>query len=99
MERQANTQHYVTDTIKMRADFIQLLGGPVDPAHTKQLRQNRTRINYCCANDADKVDALFKAGVEFPLVDRLEAMLKVADNHNIPRLRPIYRDAETRNRR
>ena len=92
MERQANTLQYVNETIKMDADFIQLLGGKsVDPAHTKRLREQGVRINYYGANEAEKVRNLFDAGVEFPLVDRVEAMLKVADKLMIERLRPVYR--------
>ncbi len=92
MERQANSRKYVNETIKAGADFIQLLGGEsVDPADTKLLQQRRIRINYCCANAAEKVRKLFEAGVEFPLVDRCRAMLKVADGQRIPRLQPVYR--------
>lgn len=92
MERQGNSLRYINETIAMQAEFIQLYGGnSVDPAHTKRLREHGIRVNYCCANDAETIDALFKAGVEFPLVDRLEPMLKVADGHGIPRLQPSYR--------
>lgn len=96
MERQANSLSYVNETIASRAEFIQLYGGSsVDPAHTERLREHGVRINYCCANDAEVVNALFKAGAEFPLVDRLEPMLKVADRHGIARLKPIYRPRAT----
>lgn len=92
MDRQANSLQYVSETIDMKADFIQLLGGDaVDPAHTKRLREHGIRINYCCANEADKVGALLEAGVEFPLVDRVGAMLKIAEQKGIERLRPIHR--------
>lgn len=92
MERQGNSLKYVDETIAMQAEFIQLYGGnSVDPAHTQRLQEHGIRINYCCANDAQTVDALFKAGVEFPLVDRLEPMLKVADRLGIPRLQPASR--------
>ena len=50
------------------------------------------RINFCCANEADFVQRLFEAGTEFPLVDRLEPMLKVANEMGIERLKPVYRD-------
>ncbi|MEC9094502.1 MAG: glycerophosphodiester phosphodiesterase family protein [Planctomycetota bacterium] len=87
MERQANSLQYAKETIRMNADFIQLLGGQqVDPSTTELLRKNKIRINYCCANDEGKVSLLFKSGVEFPLVDRVSAMLKVADKQGIPRL-------------
>lgn len=92
MERQGNSLKYVNETIALQADFIQLYGGDsVEPAHTQRLRERGIRINYCCANDAETIDALLNAGVEFPLVDRLESMLKVADRHGIPRLQPVYR--------
>lgn len=92
MERQGNSLRYVDETIALQADFIQLYGGSsVDPAHTKRLREHGIRINFCCANDADIVEALFEAGTEFPLVDRLEPMLKVADKRGIARLQPVYR--------
>ena len=92
MERQANTLAYVNETINMKADFIQLLGGKsVDPTLTKRLRERGIRINYCCANEAEKVRELFEAGVEFPLVDSVGEMLKVADRFGIQRLQPVYR--------
>ena len=92
MERQSNRWQYVNETIEGKADFIQLLGGDsVDPAHTKQLTAHGIRINYCCANDGDKIRRLFEAGVEFPLVDDLEPMLKVADQQGIDRLKPVHR--------
>lgn len=91
MERQANSLAYVNETIKMKSDFIQLLGGNADPAHTKLLRARGIRINYCCTDKAEQVKQLFDAGVEFPLVDRVAAMLEVADSAGIDRLRPAYR--------
>ena len=92
MDRQTNTLKYITETIELDSDFIQLLGGEsVDPAHTKLLKENNVRINYCCSNDSKKVAQLLGSGVEFPLVDRVEQMLEVADNNGIPRLKPIYR--------
>jgi len=92
MERQGNNQQYVDETIAMEADFIQLLRGKsVAAEQTRQLTMNRVRINYCCANEAEKVRMLFQQGVEFPLVDELAAMLEVADDEGIPRLKPIPR--------
>ena len=92
MDRQSNSQQYVDETIAAQANFIQLFGGnSVEPKHTAQLREAGLRINYCCANDAAKVEALFEAGVEFPLVDKLAEMLVVADKRGIERLTPVYR--------
>ncbi|HJN07788.1 MAG: glycerophosphodiester phosphodiesterase family protein [Pirellulaceae bacterium] len=95
MERQGNSLTYVKETIALKADFIQLYTGKsVDPAHTRLLKQHGIRINFCCANEADLVRRLFEAGTEFPLVDRLEPMLKVADEIGIERLKPVYRNLE-----
>jgi len=92
MQDQGNSRKYVDETIEMQADFIQLFGGDsVDPAHTRLLRARRVAINFCCSNQAEQVAALFEAGVEFPLVDRVSAMLKVADQVGIARLHPVYR--------
>jgi len=89
MERQANTLQYVNETIEAGCEFIQLLGGgQVDPAHTKRLRDHGVRINYFGTNDPATLRRLFESGVEFPLVDRLGEMLKVADKHGIARLKP-----------
>ena len=90
MERQSNSLSYAKETIRMKADFIQLLGGNPEKDTIKLLVNNSVRINYCCANDAAKVKQLFEAGVEFPLVDRVAEMLKVADQQKIPRLKPKY---------
>lgn len=92
MQDQGNSRKYVDETIAMQADFIQLFGGDsVDPAHTRLLRAQRIAINFCCSNQAEQVAALFESGVEFPLVDRVSAMLKVSDQVGIARLRPVYR--------
>ena len=89
MERQANTLQYVNETIQAGCEFIQLLGGEgVDPIHTKRLRDNGVKVNYCCTNDASMLGRLLEDGVEFPLVDRVGEMLKVADKHGIARLKP-----------
>lgn len=92
MERQADSEQYVAETIAAEADFIQLLGEEsVSPKQTELLRSAGVRINYCCANDASKTKELFAAGVEFPLVDKLKDLIRIADNEGIPRLTPMYR--------
>ena len=97
MERQGNSLPYVKETIEMKADFIQLYKGKsVDPAHTKLLKQHGIRVNFCCAKEADVVRRLFEVGAEFPLVDRLEPMLKVADEMGIERLKPVYHSSAKR---
>lgn len=100
MERQANSQTYVDETIAAGADFIQLFGGEtVSSQQTEQLRKAGVRINYCCVNDAAKAATLFAAGVEFPLADKLREILKVADEQGIERLTPVYRVDDPKSKR
>ena len=92
MERQANSLQYVQETINMRAEFIQLLGGNhADPAHIETAKQQNIQINYCCTNSAEVIRKLFDVGVQFPLVDDVEGMLREAEACGIPRLKPVYR--------
>ena len=91
MERQANTLQYVNETIAMKAEFIQLLGGKVARSNTDKLRKQGVRINYCCSNDGGQVQELLAAGVEFPLVDRVAAMMAAAKKAGIKPLVPVYR--------
>lgn len=91
MERQANALPYIEKTIEADADFIQLLGGSVDPNHTRLLRDSDVKINYCCVNDAQRMIGLLESGVEFPLVDHLDAMLQAAEQTGVARSLPVYR--------
>ena len=96
MERQGNNLLYVKESIAGKADFLQLYGGTeVDPSHTKLARTNGLQINYCCTNDANVLKHLFKAGVQFPLVDDLQTMMDVAIADGIQPLRPVYRARDT----
>ena len=91
MERQSNAAPYIQDTIAKECEFIQLLGGDVAARDASLLQRNHVRINYCCVNDQAKLQALLLARVEFPLVDKLDAMLQVAESAGIPRWAPSYR--------
>ncbi|MBA62888.1 MAG: hypothetical protein CMJ76_11040 [Planctomycetaceae bacterium] len=96
MERQANNLQYVKESIEAKADFLQLFGGTtVDPAITVLAKQNGLRINFCCTNDKQILETLFAAGVQFPLVDDLERMMKVAQSQDITPLIPIYKARST----
>ena len=85
MERLENSNQYVTDTIKLKTDFIQLKERS-DPFLTdliKQLKENGIRINYFGTNSADKLKRLFAAGVDFPLVDDVNNMMQAANKFGI----------------
>ena len=99
MEEQGNSKAYVDATIAAGSEFIQLFGGNKgDPAFSAKLVDAGTRINFCCANETEIVDGLFKSGVQFPLVDKLAEMLKVADSFGIERLTPVYRVSNETNK-
>jgi glycerophosphoryl diester phosphodiesterase len=92
MERQDDTETYVANTIAMNAGFIQLKG-PVSvsqPSLILRLQQAGIHINYYGTNDADELHNLFAQGIEFPLVDNLQAMLQAALSDNINPLKPVY---------
>jgi hypothetical protein len=91
MDRQSNTLQYVEETISIQADFIQLLGGTsVDPQNVTAATREGIAVNFCCSNSADVIADLFESGVQFPLVDDVEKMIRTAEEHGIPRLKPAY---------
>ena len=63
----------------------------VDPVLTKLARENKLTVNFCCTNDEATLKSLFKSGVEFPLVDDLAKMIKIAVDDGIKLNQPIYR--------
>jgi glycerophosphoryl diester phosphodiesterase len=92
MERRDNSNRYVTETILMNADFIQLKerADPFFPELIQNLKQRGIRINYYGTNSAEKLKQLFAAGVDFPLVDDVSGMMKVADELGIKAITPVY---------
>ena len=91
MDRQSNTLQYVEETISIQADFIQLLGGTsVDPQNVTAATREGIAVNFCCSNSADVIADLFESGVQFPLVDDVEKMIRTAEELGIPRLKPTY---------
>ena len=92
MERGKNSDQYVTDTIELKSDFIQLKdrADPFLPELTNRLKQNGIRVNYYGTNSADKLKHLFAAGVDFPLVDDLCRMMKAANEIGIKPIDPLF---------
>jgi len=86
MERADCSVRYVDKTIEMKADFIQLNSCIIDATLsdvTQKLKEQGVHINYYGTNSADTLRLLFDAGIEFPLVDDLENMMKVAEELGI----------------
>ncbi|HRE84295.1 MAG TPA: glycerophosphodiester phosphodiesterase family protein [Opitutaceae bacterium] len=78
MDRQKDPGDYVRAAIAQRADFIQLrdcADDPRFPEWVKTLKAVGIRINYFYTNEANEVARLRAAGVDFVLVDTVEAML------------------------
>jgi len=92
MERGTNSTEYVTETISMNFDFIQLKERAdfILPALIKELKKNGIRINYYGTNSADKLRLLFEAGVNFPLVDQVNEMIAVANDYGISPIIPKF---------
>ena len=92
MERGNNSEQYVTDTIELKSDFIQLKdrADPFLPGLINRLKQNGIRINYYGTNSADKLKHLFAAGVDFPLVDDLRSMMKAANEIGVEPVEPLF---------
>ena len=80
--------------IEMKAAFIQLKGAisPKFSDYTKQLKRNGVRINYFGTDSPERLRSLFELGVEFPLVNKIDASMKVAEELGMQRVRPIFRD-------
>jgi len=88
MGRQGNTVDYIDFTIAGKADFIQLRGkGDADEAQIRLLKQHGVRVNYYEAGTPEVARSLFRAGVDFPLVDDVARFLPVARELGIEPLR------------
>ncbi len=92
MERSDNSTLYVTETISMNFDFIQLKerADPFLSELIKELKKNGIRINFYGTNSADKLKRLFSAGVDFPLVDDVSEMMKIANDLGISAITPKF---------
>jgi glycerophosphoryl diester phosphodiesterase len=78
MDRKPDQANYVKDTVARRTEFIQLVSSNADqrlPAWIADLKAAGVRINYFYANDPDEVARLLAAGIDFVLVDHVEAVL------------------------
>ncbi len=92
MERRDNSIRYVNETLAFNSEFIQLKerSDPFLSTLIPQLKQNGVRINYFGTNSAEKLKQLFTAGIDFPLVDDVSSMMKIADELDIKAVRPIF---------
>ncbi|HPT30958.1 MAG TPA: glycerophosphodiester phosphodiesterase family protein [Prolixibacteraceae bacterium] len=94
MERQGSVQEYVDETIRLKADFIQLLKNSdyADFAGSiRQLNENGVRVNYFGTDSPEELKMLFETGVNFPLVNNIIHTIDVSKKLGIEPLKPVYR--------
>ena len=93
MERQGSSWDYVNDTIAMQCDFIQIHGpfAPEMAEFTPVLKKEGIRINYFGTDSPDELRQLFAAGIEFPLVNTIGALMAVAQDLSIIPAQPAPR--------
>jgi glycerophosphoryl diester phosphodiesterase len=93
MERSGSVQEYVDETIRLKADFIQLLkkSDYADFAGSvKQLKENGVRVNYFGTDSPEEIKMLFDKGVDFPLVNNIVQTIDVARELGIEPLKPVF---------
>ena len=85
LSRQRTRAAYVEHALRLRAQFIQFhwLRGFPEPELVARARDGGLRINFFCG-PSDDVAALWRAGVDFPLVDDVPAALSAAAEVGIP---------------
>jgi len=95
MDRLQTSEQYVQATIESGARFIQFLGSrPTALDQIGLLNKHQIRVNFCCSNSPETLLKLFDAGVNFVLVDRLDELLRAAEQAGIERLKPVFRDEQ-----
>lgn len=89
-----DTPRYVAETVKMKADFIQLLRpepGEDRKEQMKILKENGVKVNFFYAASPDELSALFKQGVDFPLVNNPGAFVEEARENGILPVTPAFK--------
>ena len=79
LSRQRTRAAYVEHALRLRAEFIQFhfLRGFPEPELVRRARDGGLRVNFFCG-PAEDVVALWRAGVDFPLVDDVPSALAAA---------------------
>ncbi len=77
MDRKDSPKAYVEETIRIKADFIQLTEREFPMIHklVPVLKTNEIKINFYFADDIEKARYLFDSGVDFVLVNNVEKTL------------------------
>ncbi len=93
MDRKELNWDYVKGTVEMKADFIQLRRKitPEYKEYVRVLKENGIRVNYYGTDSPEEIELLFDYGVDFPLVNDIVHSVKVAEELNIPLVKPIFK--------
>lgn len=93
MERQESAQGYVAETIRAKADFIQLKKSdyPEFAADVKLLKENGIKVNYFGTDSPEMIRMLFENGVDFPLVNDILSHADLARELHIPPVQPVFK--------
>lgn len=89
-----NTPKYVVETIKMKAEFIQLLkpeSGEDRKPLIASLKENKVKINFFFAETAQELTDLFNQGIDFVLVNNVGALLPETEKLGIKTWKPAYK--------
>ena len=85
--RQMTRERYVDHAARTGANFVQFhwLRGQAEPELVAHAQAAGLRVNFFCRSDvgAADIDALFEAGVNFPLVDDVALGLTAASRRGI----------------
>jgi glycerophosphoryl diester phosphodiesterase len=89
LERRASREEYVEHAVRSGADFIQLhhRRGVPDPGIVERAQRGGLRVNHFCTPEAAELERLFRARIDFPLVDDVERGLRVAVRFGVAPLR------------
>lgn len=88
-----DTPRYVKETIRLKADFIQLLrpgAGEEREELIRILKQNQVKINCFYADSPAEVSEMLRAGVDFPLVNDIASFLSAAAGEGVLPLKPEF---------
>lgn len=85
MERGDSPDEYINNAIAVNADFIQLKERSFSRINeiVAKLKQHNITVNYYHAEDYETMKLLFDAGVDFILINNVEAMMKEAKEKKI----------------
>jgi glycerophosphoryl diester phosphodiesterase len=92
MDRKESDQEYVNETIRMKADFIQLRDTICQDykKYARELKEKGISVNYYGTDSPEDIKKLFDYGVDFPLVNDIINTIRVAEELNIKPVRAVY---------